>query len=93
MCVNEPVKGRGWLIESFSRKEEWEEAIWMQKQPGSPLSPSPLILSAFSYFQASSSPLSFALRLAATADLNNSAQASILQGPIVCARQENEKER
>lgn len=38
-------------------------------------------------------PLSFALRLAATADLNNSAQAGILQGPIVCAWQENEKER
>lgn len=32
-------------------------------------------------------PLSRALRLAATADLNNSAQAGILQGPIVCARQ------
>lgn len=38
-------------------------------------------------------PLSFALRRAATADLNNSAQAGILQGPIVCAWQENEKER
>lgn len=59
---------------------------------------------AFSHFRAVSlsrslplsstfSPLSFALRLAATADLNNSAQAGILQGPIVCARQENEKER
>lgn len=54
---------------------------------------------AFSHFSCYPSlsstflPLSFALRLAATADLNNSAQAGILQGPIVCAWQENEKER
>lgn len=54
---------------------------------------------AFSHFSSYPSlsstflPLSFALRLAATADLNNSAQAGILQGPIVCAWQENEKER
>lgn len=51
----------------------------------------PLSLSLSS--TSTSLPLSFALRLAATADLNNSAQAGILQGPIVCARQENEKER
>lgn len=38
-------------------------------------------------------PLSFALQLSATADLNNSAQAGILQGPIVCAREENEREK
>lgn len=125
MCINEAVKGRGWLIhrerEREGKKSErlfacrdneihhfYNAFLSLSLYLCRLLSPSKSSSHhpAFSHFFSSLSlspslslsllyllPLSFALRLAATADLNNSAQAGILQGPIVCAWQENEKER
>lgn len=62
-----------------------------------PPHPAPNTLHSFTSQLPQSSSLSLSplppllFQLAATADLNNSAQAGILQGPIVCARQENEE--